>query len=105
MDGLGQLFLVLGVERRPARRDLAAGVLLEHLGDEGPRELTLVLTRHRRDTGRGVQTALLGEPVSNVPAEPLDDAMVHRSSPPPRLAGPGLAGLGGLGGRRRGGAA
>src|SRR6185369_441859 len=48
MDGGGELFLLLGTGRGPARGDLGPRVLLQHTGDEGAGELPLVLTGHRR---------------------------------------------------------
>jgi len=43
VDRLGEILLLLGIERRVPGHDLGARVLFEHLGDQRPRELALVL--------------------------------------------------------------
>ena len=83
VDRLGEVLFLLRVQRRAADQDLAPGVLLQHLGDERPGELTLVLPGHRRHPGRGVQAPLLGQPVAYVAAQALDKSMIHRRHPPP----------------------
>ena len=92
VDGGGELFLLLGVERGVPGGDLAAGVLLQHLADERAGELPFVLARHRRHAGRGVQPALLGQPVAHLGAQPLDQAVIHAAHPSPD--GPGGTGHG-----------
>src|SRR6185312_3580741 len=78
VDRLGEVLFLLRVQRRAADQDLAPGVLLQHLGDERPGELALVLAGHRRHPGRGVQASLLGQPVAYVAAQALDQSMIHR---------------------------
>jgi len=72
VDRLGEILLLLGIERRVPGHDLGARVLLKHLGDQRPGELALVLRRHRRDPTGGVLPPLLREPVTDVAAQALD---------------------------------
>src|SRR6266536_677760 len=65
-----------------AGRDLAAGMLLQRLRDQSPGELALILAGHGRHPGCGIDPALLAEPVTDLAAQPLDNAMVHQASPP-----------------------
>lgn len=80
------LLLGLRVQRRTARVDLGAGVLLEYLGYDGAGVLPLVLGGHRRDAVDLVEAALLRDPVTGVLTEPLDQGVVdsgHRPAPWP----------------------
>ncbi len=77
VDRGGEIFLFLRVRRDPPGGDLVAGVILQHLRDEGPRELALVLAGHGRQAGRRVQPPLLGQPGAHLTAEPFDEGVVH----------------------------
>ncbi len=76
------LFLGLGVQRRTARVDLGAGVLLQDLGYDGTRVLPLVLRGHRSDVVDLVLSALFGDTVAGVLAEPLDQLVVDSGHAP-----------------------
>ncbi len=84
----GELFFLLRGERGPAGGDLGAGVPLQGLRDERPGELPLVLRRHGRQAGCRVQPPLRGQPVADLAAQPLDQAMVHPVTPFPRARRP-----------------
>ena len=81
VDRRGELLFFLSVRRRPADGDLVARVFFENLGDDGPCELALVLAGHRLHPGRGIAAPLLGQPIADVAAQPLDDAVVHVQRP------------------------
>ncbi len=80
-----RLFL-LDRGRGAAETDLAARVLLQHLRDQRPGELALVLARHRGQAVGLVEPALVGQAVADLLPEPLDEGVIDHRAPTSRPA-------------------
>ena len=81
------LLLGLGVQRRTPGVDLRTGVLLQYLGYHRAGVVPLVLVGHRRDAGDLVEAALLGDTVTGLLPEPLDQLVVDRCHRPAPAVG------------------
>lgn len=87
VHGGGVLLLGLGVQRRTPGVDLRTGVLLQYLGYHRAGVVPLVLVGHRRDAGDLVEPALLGDTVTGLLPEPLDQLVVDRCHRPAPAVG------------------